>query len=72
MGLLDGIRVVSEKLVSRLTAQRRMSHFKCGDCDESERCGRLPTEDCIERTAQIERDGDKSNPRPLRGYQASY
>lgn len=68
MRLLKAIRTIS----ARLAAQRRMSHFKCGDCEEAEQCGRLPGDDCIERAVQINRDGDKSRSHPLRGYRASY
>lgn len=71
MRLLEATRTVYAKLISRLATQRRMSHFKCGDCEEVERCGRLPSDDCIERTVQIERDGDKSISRPFPGYGAS-
>jgi hypothetical protein len=50
----------------------RLSRFKCGDCEISEHCGQLPSDDCIPRTAQIERDGDRSRSQSPRGYQASY
>lgn len=72
MHLLDAIRMIFVKLADRLATQRRMSRFKCGDCDASERCGKLPSDDCIARIMQIERDGDKSSPRSLRSYQASF
>lgn len=72
MRLLDIIRTISVKVTSRLATQRRMSHFKCGDCEEAERCGRRPSDNCIERAVQIERDGDKSRSSSLRGYEATY
>lgn len=72
MRLLDIIRTISVKVTSRLATQRRMAHFKCGDCEEAERCGRLPSDNCIERAVQIERDGDKSPSSSLRGYEATY
>jgi hypothetical protein len=72
MRLLDIIRTISVKAASRLATQRRMSHFKCGDCEEAEHCGRLPSNNCIERAVQIERDGDKSRSSSLRDYEATY
>ena len=71
MRLLDVIRSISVKAAARLATQRR-SQFKCGDCEEMERCGRLPSDDCIERAVQTERDGDKSRSSLSRGYQATY
>ncbi len=64
MRLFDVIRSISAAVARRVVIQRQMSRFNCGDCEEMERCGRSPSEDCIERLAQIERDGDR--PRPLR------
>ena len=71
MHLLDAIRILFAKLTDRFATQHRMSRFKCGDCDVSEQCGKLPSDDCIARITQIERDGDNPNPRYLRGYRAS-
>jgi len=72
MHALNAIRGIFTKLAGRIATHRQLSHFKCGDCETSERCGQLPSEDCIARTAQIERDGDKSRSPSPRGYQASY
>ena len=72
MRLLEVIRTISAKVADRLATQRQMSHFKCGDCEEVERCGRPPSTNCIERAVQIERDGDKSRSSSLRGYRATY
>jgi hypothetical protein len=72
MRVLDGVRWIFTKLASRIATHRQLSHFKCGDCETSERCGQLPSDDCVARAAQIERDGDKSRSRSPRGYQASY
>jgi hypothetical protein len=72
MRALNAIRGIFTKLAGRIATHRQLSHFKCGDCETSERCGQLPSEDCIARTAQIERDGDKSRSPSSRGYQASY
>ena len=69
---LDVIRRAFIKLTSRVATYRQLSHFKCRDCETSEQCGKLPSDDCIARAAQIERDGDKSNSSSPRGYQASY
>jgi len=72
MRLLDVIRMISVKVADRLATQRQMSHFKCGDCEEAERCGRPPSNSCIERAVQIERDGDIACSSSLRGYRATY
>ncbi len=72
MRTLDAIRRVFAKLAGRISTHRQLSYFKCGDCETSERCGQLPSDDCIARAAQIERDGDKSRKPSQRGYQASY
>lgn len=72
MRALNAIRGIFTKLVGRIATYQQLSHFKCGDCETSERCGQLPSEDCIARTAQMERDGDKSRSPSPRGYQASY
>jgi len=72
MRALDAIKGFFAILANRLMTRRRMAHFKCGDCETSERCGQLPTDDCIARAAQIERDGDKSHSTSPRVYQASY
>jgi hypothetical protein len=72
MRALAAIRRAFIKLTGRVATRRQLSHFKCGDCETSEQCGKLPSDDCIARAAQIERDGDKSNSSSPRGYQASY
>jgi hypothetical protein len=72
MRALNAIRGIFTKLAGRIATHRQLSHFKCGDCETSAHCGQLPSEDCIARTAQIERDGDKSRSPSPRGYQASY
>jgi hypothetical protein len=66
MRLLNVIRSISAAVARRVAIQRQMSRFNCGDCEEMERCGRSPSEDCIERLTQIERDGDRPRPRSLR------
>ena len=72
MCALDAVRGMFAKLAGRIATHRQLSHFKCWDCETSEQCGKLPSEDCIARATQIERDGDKSSSRSPRGYQASY
>jgi hypothetical protein len=72
MRVLDAVRAIFAKLADRIATHRQLTHFKCGDCETSEQCGQLPSDDCIARTAQIERDGDKSRSPSPRGYQASY
>lgn len=67
----DALRVISAKIKNRVVMYRRLSHFQCGDCEAAERCGRLPSDDCIERIVQIERDGDQPRSRS-RDYQATY
>ena len=64
MRLLDAFQVIYAKI--------KLARFQCGDCEATERCGRLPSDDCIERIVQIERDGDQPRSRALRGSRASY
>ena len=70
MRMLDAIRRMSTRLTNAIAVRRRLTRFRCGDCERSERCGLLPGDDCIARAEQIERDGDQSRARP-RGYLAS-
>lgn len=72
MRALDAIRGIFTKVAGKIATHRQLSHFKCGDCETSEQCGKLPSDDCIARIAQIERDGDKSRSQLPHGYQASY
>ena len=72
MRLLDALRVISAKIKNRVVMHRQLSHFQCGDCEVTERCGRLPSDDCIERIVRIERDGDQPRSQSLRDYQATY
>jgi len=64
MRLLDAIREAFRRLADHIAVQRRLSRFTCGDCERHDRCGKLPSENCIARVAQIARDGDRSRPRP--------
>lgn len=68
MGVLNVIRNIFIKLGQRIETRRRLSHFKCGDCETFEQCGQLPSEDCIARVAQIERNGDNSRSQLPPGY----
>src|SRR6516164_6701576 len=43
----------------RVAAARTRPAFYCGQCERWERCGLPPSEDCIVRLAQIERDGGR-------------
>ena len=72
MRLLDAFQVIYAKIKHRVAMHRRLARFQCGDCEATERCGRLPSDDCIERIVQIERDGDQPRSRALRGSRASY
>ncbi len=67
MSALDGMRTAFRTITERLAAVRRGSHFTCGDCDRSERCGLAPDPNCIVKASQIDRDGD-NKPRPPGGY----
>ena len=40
-----------------LGPRRALPEFSCGDCDYHDRCGLPPSDDCIEKIAQIERGG---------------
>jgi hypothetical protein len=68
MRLLNAIRMISAEIKHRVVIHHQLSHFTCGDCEEGNRCGRLPSDDCIERAVQIERDGDQPRSRALRGF----
>lgn len=72
MGVFNLIRSIIIKVGQRMETRRRMSRFKCGDCEIVDRCGQLPSDDCIARAAQIERDGVKSRSQSPPGYHASY
>jgi len=72
MRVSDAIRGIFAKLAKSVATLQRSSRFECGDCDISERCGQLPSDDCIPQAAQIERDGDRPRPQPPGGYQATY
>jgi hypothetical protein len=55
MHVFDFVQGVLAKLASMSAALRRSSEFTCGDCERMERCGLPPSDDCIEKAAQIER-----------------
>lgn len=42
-----------------LIVRGRQIDFTCADCDRWQRCGLPPSETCVARAAQIERDGGK-------------
>jgi hypothetical protein len=60
MSKLRGIFGVIVKFV--IGPRRRGEEFVCGDCEEWQRCGLPPNENCVVRAAQIARLGEK----PLR------
>jgi hypothetical protein len=68
MRALDAVRGIFIKLADRAATQRRLSRFKCGDCARWEQCGQAPSDYCIVRLAEIERDGDRPRPGSPRGY----
>jgi hypothetical protein len=45
--------------LARLVARARRQEFACGECERWERCGQLPSEQCIVRAAQLARDADR-------------
>ena len=49
------IHAVFTKYARIVAARRRQSDFTCGDCEQSDRCGLPPSDDCIVRAAQMER-----------------
>ena len=55
MQVFDFVQGVLAKLASMSATLRRSSEFNCGDCERIERCGLPPSNDCIEKAAQIER-----------------
>ena len=68
MRALVAIRGIFIKLADHVAALRRLSRFKCGDCERWEQCGQAPSEFCVVRLAQIDRYGGRSRLRPPRGY----
>jgi hypothetical protein len=56
MHALDILRGSANTIAEAIGQVLRRSEFSCGDCERVNRCGRPPTDDCIVRAAQIERD----------------
>jgi hypothetical protein len=54
------LNTVFHAVARRVAAARTRPAFYCGQCERWERCGLPPSEDCIVRLAQIERDGGRS------------
>jgi hypothetical protein len=55
MRIADLVQGTLTKLASMRATLRRQSAFTCEDCERMERCGLPPSDECIEKAAQIER-----------------
>ena len=60
MKLPGALQAMFNAIANRFAATRRASEFTCGDCEQNERCGLPPHEDCPVKAAQIARDGNFS------------
>ena len=56
MRALDVFRGVTKAIGDSIANGLSGSTFNCGDCERSHRCGLPPSEKCIVRAAQMERD----------------
>jgi hypothetical protein len=63
MRILDFLQGTLAKVTSIGAALRKHSDFACGDCERVDRCGLPPSDDCIEKAAQIERGWHRSTTR---------
>jgi hypothetical protein len=68
MRVFDFVPAILAKLTSMNATLRRTSEFTCGDCERVDRCGLPPSDDCIEKAAQIERGWT----RPTKGARRWY
>jgi hypothetical protein len=55
MGAFDFVQAVLAKLASMSATRWRLSEFTCSDCERVDRCGLPPSDNCIQKAAQIER-----------------
>ena len=60
MKLPGSLQAMVNAIADRFAASRRASGITCGKCEQNERCGLPPHEDCVVKAAQIARDGDFS------------
>jgi len=60
MRAIGSLKAVASAIAGRMVALRSRPDFYCGQCERWERCGLPPSEDCIHRAMQIERDGGRS------------
>jgi hypothetical protein len=70
MHLLDGVRTIFTTIADRIAASRRASEFTCGDCEQNERCGLPPHDDCPVKGAQVTRDEEYRRREPAGYYKA--
>ena len=52
------------RAIAHFVAPLPSPRFDCGDCERNAQCGLPPHDDCVERLAQIARDGDSRPRRP--------
>ena len=55
MRAIGSLKAVASAIAGRMVALRSRPDFYCGQCERWE-----PSEDCIHRAMQIERDGGRS------------
>jgi hypothetical protein len=60
MKLPGALQAMFNAIADRFAATRRGSELTCGDCEQNERCGLPPHDDCPVKAAQIARDGNLS------------
>ena len=64
MKLPGALQAMFDAIADRFAASRRASGVTCGKCEQNERCGLPPHEDCVVKAAQIARDGNYSRTPP--------
>jgi hypothetical protein len=63
MSARDIVQGIIDKIAANLAIARKRSEFACGDCDRWSHCGLAPSDDCIGKLSQLERDAGRV-PRP--------
>ena len=60
MKMPGALQAMFDAIADQFAATRRASEFTCGDCEQNERCGLPPHDDCPVKAAPIARDGNLS------------
>jgi hypothetical protein len=64
------VQKIAAMIAADRETTRRLSRFTCGDCEQSERCGLPPDDECLIKAMQMARDGDQRARRPRAAYAA--